>query len=332
MRRLTWIIVTAGLLWSFLWLTASLMIRNGIIDWAATKRAEGWVAQIINVDVDGYPFRFETHLSPVSLQDDTSGVRVFSPALSLATPAWWPGYATLTLPQDRIDITAGAYAVKLMAEDAQAGLRIHPGTALELESLRLDSAQWDLQTAKGRLFTGNTLQAFFDQSTTQPSLYDFQFSIDDLAFGDVPRALLGIPQDWPHYFDTAAATGAVGFSAPLDRSSVRGGMPPPNRIEIVDAKAIWGSVEISAQGVLDVDPDGTPKGDVSLFVDNWRILFDVAKASDLAIPAQADLMLNALANIGGDPDTLELTLSFADGLMSLSGIALGPAPRLRARQ
>ncbi|NNK16286.1 MAG: DUF2125 domain-containing protein, partial [Sulfitobacter sp.] len=157
-------------------------------------------------------------------------------------------------------------------------------------------------------------------------------TIESFAWGDVPRALLGIPQDWPYQWSVAKAAGALGFSVPLDRRSVDAGLPPPNRIEILDMQMIWGSVEVSANGSLNIDPEGIPEGDVSLFVDNWRILFDVAKASDLAIPAQADLMLNALANIGGDPDTLELTLSFADGDMSLSGIALGPAPRLTARQ
>ena len=332
MRRLIWIIGIVALLWSFLWFTASLVIRNGIIDWAATKRAEGWVAQIVNVDVEGFPFRFKTHVSPVSLQDDRSGVRIFSPALALSTPAWWPGYATLTLPEDRIDIALDPNSIKLTAEGAQAGLRIHPGTALELESLQLDSARWDVQTAQGRLFAGNTLLASFDQSASQPTLYAFEITIDGLSLGDIPRALLRIPQNWPYQFSAATAAGSVGFAEPLDRQTLQNATPPPNRIEISEAQMIWGSVEISASGSLDIDPQGIPEGDLNLFVDNWRILFEVAKASDLAIPAQADLMLNALSNIGGNPNTLELTLSFADGAISLSGIALGPAPRLTTRQ
>jgi hypothetical protein len=80
-----------------------------------------------------------------------------------------------------------------------------------------------------------------------------------------------------------------------------------------------------------VDDQGSPEGALQLTVTNWRGMLDVAQGSgvlDAGLRPQAETILGMLSNLGGDPDTLNMTLTFMDGTMALGPIHLGPAPRL----
>lgn len=328
MRRLVWIIGAIALLWSIYWAVATLLIKEGVSDWLVERRAEGWDVQVSRLGVGGFPIWFDTRVDTTRLADPTGGFQVIGTAVSLRIPAWWPGYPTLSLPEDRVSFVVGDVTLELQARDAEARLRICPGAALELESAQVGSGAWDLKAPAGQLLAGSAVLASFVQDGETPERYAFQVDLDGLTLAGQARAQLAIPQDWPRQLSAATLAGNLRFAAPLNRATLDSVAPQPRRIEIAETQVIWGPVEASAEGALDIDSLGIPTGDIRIMVSNLQRLLTITKAHNTAFAIQTDLLLNGLANLDGDPETLDVTLRFEDGQLSLGGIALGPAPRI----
>ncbi|HSG55364.1 MAG TPA: DUF2125 domain-containing protein, partial [Paracoccaceae bacterium] len=84
-------------------------------------------------------------------------------------------------------------------------------------------------------------------------------------------------------------------------------------------------------GLLDVAPDGEVSGRIDLKAVNWRRMLEIARATGLVPQATAQTYENALeilAGLSGDPDTLDLPVTFRNGRFSVGPIPFGPAPRL----
>jgi hypothetical protein len=85
---------------------------------------------------------------------------------------------------------------------------------------------------------------------------------------------------------------------------------------------------------LDVDADGNPTGTLSLQARNWREMLAVAEASGSLpqqIRPQVERALGLLASASGNPDAIDVTLTLANGTVSLGFLPLAPAPQLILR-
>lgn len=328
MRRLIWVFCVLVLLWSVCWAVTAYLIRDSVANWVAVLRAQGWETQLTDLSVGGFPIGFRSTAASLALSDPASGLRVKSDAISLQVPAWWPGYATLTLPGERIALTSGQIEAEINAEDAQADARIRPGMALELESLRFESNAWDLQADNDQSASGSAMLATFVQDRDDPTVYAFNVNLEGLALGNQTRAHLAIPENWPYQLAASVLSGTLRFAEPLNKAALENGEPRLRRVEITTSQAIWGPVEVSAEGTVDIDNNGVPQGDIRLLVTNLQSLLNVTRAHNTAFAIQTSIVLSGLANVDGDPETLDVTLRFEEGQVSLGGIVLGPAPRI----
>ena len=79
---------------------------------------------------------------------------------------------------------------------------------------------------------------------------------------------------------------------------------------------------------------GTPTGTVTIKARNWRDILALATASG-ALPAaltdQIEQGLSLLANFSGNPETLDIPLTFSGGYIKIGLIPVAPAPRLSIR-
>ena len=333
MRRLVWIFALLAVLWYGWWMLASSMLERSVAGWLTDRRAEGWQADVAAVTMAGFPGRLDMTLESVALADPATGVALDAGELRLSALAYWPGDVTVTLPNTPIRLTTPDISLSVTAQAAQADLRLHPRTSLQLERLSATSGPWTLDAPEGPLLWADDFSAEVIQGQ-EAETYRFALNATQLTPGGRIRKTLKLADDWPLAFETFIADVTVTFDAPLDRFTLENRRPQPREIHADRIEAHWGGLRLVAQGMLSVDAEGIPDGQLDLLFENWREALDLAGKNG-AVPAgmlpQAELMLSALAYMSDNPDTLDLSIAFRGGAAYLGPISLGPAPRLILR-
>ncbi|MFK7836429.1 MAG: DUF2125 domain-containing protein [Sulfitobacter sp.] len=331
MRLLIKVCVVLAVLWCGWWWLAATIAERSVTGWFDARRTEGWQAKTRSVEVSGFPLRLGTTVSDIALADPDTGVAFDASALTLSVPAYWPGDVTLRLPEDTVRLATPDGTLTLKAQGAQADLRLHPGTALELEELSAVSGPWQANDLRGNLLSADDLRVAITQDASMPARYRFALDATTLTPGDVIRNALVLPNDWPLSFDAFVADITVLFDLPLDRTTLEDRRPQPRAVDLTEVDLIWGALRLNAKGGLQIAMDGTPDGNLNLRLENWRQILDLAEKAgfvDAGLRQQGELLLNALANMSGGPDTMDLTLAFRDGGMFLGPIYLRPAPKI----
>lgn len=333
MRRLVWTIAVLAVLWGIWWLLATTALETGLNKWLEQRRSAGWQADVSAVQLGGFPGRFDLGMDKLALKSPRTGHGFSADALRITALSYWPGNLAVHFPQTAVDISTPDVAFALTAPDARAALRLHPSPALQLDHLNAVSGPWQLDLQQGNLLNAQGFAGELRQGGTA-EVYRITLDIAQLVPGGMVRRALSLPLDWPLAFDTAVADATVTFDAPLDRHTLNQPAPSPREIEIQQIALSWGPVKINLAGQIQLDASGTPEGQLDLLIENWRAALELAENAGLLgadMRPQAEVMLNALANLGGDPARLDLKLRFAEGRAFLGPIPIGPAPRLFQR-
>lgn len=334
MRRLIWLAVLFAALWSGWWYFASVSLQIGLEAWLADRRAEGWQAEVSEMTASGYPMSLKTTLRNPVLADPETGLALAASGLELQAPAWWPGYVTVVWPQDAITVASPTMRNEILAEAAQANLRLRPGTALEVEEMALRSGPWTVSAPQGSLFAAAGLTLNMRQDPDVRARYTFALDAPAFEPGTVPRVALRIPSDWPVAFDSLMLDMTITFDRAIDRQTLETARPQPRRVDLALAEAQWGALLLRSAAALDVAPGGVLTGTLSLQARNWREMIALAEAGGAlpsALRTQAENILGALARGSGNPETIDVELTVRDGTFFLGFIPLGPAPLLIVR-
>ena len=82
MRALLTVIVIAALAWSIYWVVGSTGANTAFKTWFEDRRSEGWVADVSSLETKGFPNRFDTTFSDISLADPETGLAWEAPFFS----------------------------------------------------------------------------------------------------------------------------------------------------------------------------------------------------------------------------------------------------------
>jgi hypothetical protein len=309
---------------------ATSALQTGLKEWLADRRAAGWQADVGAAELSGFPFQFNMELDALALSDPQTGLRITTDDLRIVVPSYWPADVTVHLPQTPIQIGTPATTLTLTTTQAHAALRLHPGLALRLDRMSATSGPLQIDLPQGKLLNAQGFSANVTQDEL-PEAYRFALEATQVVPAGIIRSALSLPLDWPLAFEALSADVTVTFDAPLDRFTLENRSPQPREIQIQRVSLIWGPLKMNLQGGVRVDASGMPDGQLDLLVENWRDALDLAQKSGVVAPnlrPQAEIMLNALANLGDDPSRLDLKLRFTQGRAFLGPIPIGPAPRL----
>ncbi|MGD9861777.1 MAG: DUF2125 domain-containing protein [Pseudodonghicola sp.] len=332
MRRLAKLAVLLALLWSGMWLAAGYGLRAGIDGWFAAQRRHGWQADYATLSTAGYPLRHVTTIDGPALADPGTGAAWRGDWLRLESPAVWPGRQTLRFPDTPQRLSFFDRTSVIRARDMQARLDLRLGQALELQRLALTSGDWRLEDPQGAVMGADDLTLSMAQGD-RPERYRIEISAADFTPGAALRLHTGSAAALPPGFDRLVLTMEVSFDRPWDRRALEQRRPQPREIALEQADIHWGALRLQASGSLRVDAQGIPSGEIALRAENWREMLAMAQAAG-AIPPQAlepvERVLTLLS--GGDgAEVLDSRLRFAEGLVALGPLPLGPAPRLLLR-
>jgi hypothetical protein len=335
MRRILWLGLIAGVLWCLWWLAGSGVMQVAGQRWLDDRRAEGWQADA-NIGSGGFPTAFQTRLTDLALADPETGVAVSMSQLQIEADAWWPGHLRLRLPSDPIRLSAPDAKADLVMKNGRMRLDLAPSTQLEMKQLAWTADRWDLRSPDASLVLADALTLSMRQSDQADlaHVYDLVIDLDALEPGTPLRDRLRLPGDWPLRMETLTAQMTVSFDRPWDRRAIEERRPQPRQITLSRAEAVWGALRLAVAADLTVAEGGAIDGKIHLQARNWNTMLDMAEAAG-ALPSrlrpQAQGILQALANASGGPNSIDVTVTAANGFLSLGFIPIAPAPRLILR-
>jgi len=334
MGRLIKIVVALALAWVGVWLVMGFGIRLALSSWFEDQRTRSWQAEYAQMGTSGFPWRSVTRIDALALADPGTGVAWSADWLEFESPTAWPGRQDVRFADTEQVFAYFDQRAGLTAQDMTARLHLHLGLALELERMGLTAGPWKI-VEKGKVqISADTLVLTMEQSEVHPSTYAVAFAADRFAPGNDLRDFLRATSSLPDRFETFTMDMAIRFSRPWDRSAIEVSRPQPEEIKLRLADVKWGAMRIMAAGTLTVDEQGVPTGVVSVKLENWREILEMAQMSGILPPSAADSAekaLNLLAALTGARNALDLQLNFQNGLMALGPLPLGEAPRLILR-
>lgn len=334
MRRLIWILLILGILWCAWWALFAFGLKSGLESWFDQQRSNGWQAEHSTINMRGFPLRVRADMTDIALGDPVAGLALTLPSLRIGAPTYWPGDVQVDLPDTPILIATPNQKIQITVQTGHADLRLHPGSALELEQLSLRTGAWNTQSPAGALLSAENLTLAMTQNADDANTYQFSARADGLSPRAVPRAKLHLSADWPMRFETLDLDGIVTFSRPWDLAAIEGNRPQPRVIKLKLAEAAWHDMRLFFAADLVVDATGIPTGTLNIQAENWGTMLALAQSSGLLTPsirAQVQQGLNQLAQLSGDPKALDVQLNFKSGYMAVGIIPIGPAPRLILR-
>lgn len=334
MRTLLIVILLVAGGWAGYWIIGSAGVTATFERWFEARRAEGWVAEYETLDTRGFPNRFDTTITEVTLADPDSGLVWDAPAFQILALSYrpnhviavWPDTQGLATPQQKFDI---------QSEDMRASLVTRPAPRLPLDRLTLTATTIAIRNMDDSQPTrADSVTLAAERSPGAEAGYRFGLNAEGLSPALDWRAKLDPGGTLPDQFDSFRADVTIGFDKPWDISAIEDARPQPRQIRLRLAEARWGRLELQAAGSLDIDSAGRPTGEIVIKARNWRDILGLAVASGALPQGLADTIedgLTLVAGLAGNPRTLDIPLTFRNDRIRLGPVPLGTAPRLRLR-
>ncbi len=336
MRKLPLVLVLLGVVafagWGGYWLVGARTTESAFSGWFEARRADGWVAEYDDLNTAGFPNRFDTTFTGLSLADPDNDLAWEAPLFQVLTLSYtphkfiavWPHEQVLARPDQRLTIAS---------DDMRASISFVPDLTMPVDHATFETSGADIASSNGwQSRIGHGQLSIRRTPGGAANSYDLYLAATDMVPGDDYMQTLRGVANLPDVIDSVTVNGRATFDAPWDRFAVERRRPQPTRIELDSLDAAWGDLALAATGALDVAADGTPTGEIAVKATNWREMIALAEATgalsaDWVVPLTR--ALEALAGLSGDPETLDVPLRFGRGLMSVGPIPVGAAPKIR---
>jgi len=333
MRWLLAAILVGALAWAGYWFIGSSTKEGAIAGWFEDRRAQGWVADYGALSTRGFPNRFDTTIEDITLADPETGWAWSAPFFQVFALSYRPTQVIAVWP-DTQSFQTPISDFELVSTGMRASLALNPDTSLslaratgEVGPLAITSEDgWELRAERGLMAAR--------QAVAEPRAYDIFVEAVSLRPDDALRIGLRTDPPLPDTFDVLKLQATVTFDKVWDRTAIEDARPQPMKIDLDLAQATWGQLALRATGSLDVDADGYGTGEITVKASNWREMLSVGVSLGI-IPSEIsgamESGLELLAGLRGNPETLDLPLTFAGRRISLGPVPIGPAPRFQIR-
>ena len=334
MRFILGIVTIGAALWSGYWFVGQNGVQAGFESWFEARRSEGWAAEYSALQTQGFANRFDASFTNLVLADPDTGLAWETPLLQLLALSYKPNHVIAVLANQQL-IATPQEKYRISSDDMRASIVTGTDIRLPLDRATLTASNL-LVTPQG---TGESTKATSirlaaERMVTGQPTYRFGLAADGLSPALNWRVQLDPAGRLPDTFDALTADFKVTFDKAWDRSAIEDARPQPRRINIRLAEARWGRLELLVAGDIDVDAAGLPEGEIVIKARNWREILKMAVSSGTLTEGFANTLesgLSLISQMAGNPETLDIPLTFSSGRVRLGPVPLGPAPVLRLR-
>jgi hypothetical protein len=343
------LLALATLGWTGWWFYQADAREQAVRAWLAERRAAGWEAEAAELQVSGFPYRFDTEVTGLGLADPAAGWSWAAPRFQFVSLAYRPQHIIADWPGEQVFATPFE-TVRVASDVLRGSVVFDPLPRLPLDRATVEVRGMTLAGDRGwqatvtralfalrRAPAPETIPEAIPEAIPDAVAYDVSLTAEGLRLPEAWTARLDRAGTLPEALEAAGIDATVLYDRPWDRTTVEGENPAVVAIRIREARFGWGRLDLRGSGTLRPDAEGFAEGEIALRARNWRDMLDAAEGAGAlggafggAISGALRGGLGLLAQLSGDPEVLELPLTFAGGRTRLGPIALGPAPVLAA--
>lgn len=324
MRLIIAAVVLAALGWAGYWWVGARAVETAFATWFEAREAEGWQAEVAELEVNGFPNRFDTTLTEPRLADPATGLAWQAPFVQFLSLSYRPTDVIAVFPNTQTILTPlGAYTLQTSEMRASLFLGATPRLPLRRVSLVANTPVlagdgWQMQAEVYR-------KAMYETEGLE-NTYDLGVETLALVLPEILRRRLDPSGLLPEALGVLRLDAQATFDTVWDIGALEDRRPQPTKINLREARGEWGDLLLRATGSLEMDARGLPTGRIDIKAGNWRQILEVARRSGALPDSLADLIergLEGLAALSGRSDTLDIPLSFDQGQMRIGFIPLG---------
>lgn len=328
MRKLTYLVLALAAIYAGYWFIGASAVEKGMKSQIAKMNEAGWDISFSDLSTEGFPSRFDTSATDLSLTTPNAGLTWTAPFVQANALSYQPNNVIAVFP-DQQEITIDGQSIVVNSDGLRANVAVAAGTDLDLSNLTAEVGAMTLELTSGPL-TSITDGLIAVRPSGAPLTYDAFLNLDNLALPPALRAVLDPSGSLPDTFSQTVIDAQVTFDAKLDRHALSAKkLPLIDKIVLNGATLSWGTIELRGSGELTIDLGGVPTGQITLNAQNWPDVLQIATKTGVIDPQIANTMRNAGRLLSGGSTDISLPLNFSNGLMSIGPIPLGPAPRFR---
>lgn len=331
MRALLLVIIVLSAGYGGYWFVGSSTVENGAHDALADLSEAGWNVEFDSLSTRGFPSRFDTTLTEFDISDPQTGWGWAAPFVQVFALSYQPNKVIAAFPPEQQITFPSGQNWQVGSNQMRASGSVGLTADLALQTLTAESGPvtvrssygWEMSADRALIAARNagepaTYDLFADLQSFAPPV-QFAQALD--PSGTLPRTLTLVSYD-----------ATIRYDRPFDMHLSKGPWPTVEGITINDARLSWGDMLLTVSGALDIDPFGYPQGDIMLKATEWQRLIEVAVEVGMIAPEYEQTWLGVGGALAKDSETVDLPLTFQNGVISLGLFTLGRTPRFRQRQ
>lgn len=329
-RALIAILLVAAFGWFAWWWIAAEAQKTALNAWLDARREAGWQAEAAAISVAGFPNRVDAMLTEVALADPVSGWAWDAPRLAIYQVLYRPTEAIVVWPEEQRIAAPGARAT-VRSETMRASFALAASEALTLERNSLEIVNGAVAADAGWTAGVDYYNHHIRPSTGDlgPHAYEFVAELKKLRLPEFVRRVFDPSGALPVAIERVRIEGAAAFDMPLDRYALEREKPQLTALTLLASEGAWGDLSLRMSGAIRADASGRAEGSFEIAAKNWEEMLDAAVASGAINRSLSDALklgLGFVARLSGGRNTLDVALTFEDGLTKIGPVPVGPAP------
>ena len=330
MRRMAYILgfvlATAAVLWSGYWFMAATALKSNI-ELALNSENETSYVALEAVEVSGFPSEFDIQLSGLSAQirDD---LKWSTPSARIVAASADP--TRFDIDMSRPHAIGGRWGdITLDTERAQIIALFGKTQALPLQDLRVALENPTLEHSEGMGLAAEKLIAVIkNRAGEDPGVFLVE---TEITGANISKLLPDLPEGYQRLGPVTAVFDTF-FTAGWTPGDTSAPMPEFRGVVLQKMSLGFGESDITLEGKLQLNPNGTVTGEVNLAITNWRSLLKLARVMGKTDAEGEQIFGEMLADVealNGKPGTLEVPLSIRNGAITYGMLTLGLIPPIR---
>lgn len=323
MRWLMNLIIFAGLGWSGYWFVGAQAQERLLANWLESSRANGWVAQTDEMNVTGFPNRFDTIITGLDLQGPNGDWGWKSEGFQVYALSYKPNHIILAWPGEQV-ISNEHGSLTMQGIQMRGSIEVAPNPELTLQRLIIEATDFNIKSSDGWEGTAQSANMALFQDEDISTRYRLGIELKDV---NIPQeymaAVVQVGQN-TSLISNVLANAYVDFDQEINRGTLESGLPQWSNIEIEQVSLDWGRANLTVSGELRPGANGFIEGNIDFHVENWKILFAAFEQISQLKPSEMTLVEAAL-NGAAQGNLLEFSLRFEGGKTLIGPFSIGPA-------